>query len=85
VGRLPTTPTWVGDAHDLHWIADESCELVLLDPPYSKEEAEWLYGTPPLRWSVWTAEAVRVCKTGGYVAIYLDKQPPRPAGTKLVR
>jgi hypothetical protein len=80
-----TTPTWVGDAHDLHWIEDESYDLVLNDPPYSDEEAAWLYSTPPLRWNVWTAEAVRVCKTGGHVAIYLDKQPPRPEGTKLVR
>jgi hypothetical protein len=80
-----TTPTWVGDAHDLHFIEDESYDLVILDPPYSDEEAEWLYSTPPLKRSVYTAEAVRVCKTGGHVAVYQVKQPSRPEGTRLAR
>jgi hypothetical protein len=80
-----TTPTWVGDAHDLSWIEDESYDLVVLDPPYSADESIELYGTPPPRWGVYTAEAVRVCKVGGLVAVYLDKQPARPEGTRLVR
>jgi hypothetical protein len=80
-----TTPTWVGDAHSLDFIADESYDLVVLDPPYSAEEAEVLYSTPPPRWGDYTREAVRVCKTGGHVAVYLDRQPARPEGTKLVR
>jgi hypothetical protein len=79
-----TAPTWVGDAHDLHWIADETYDLVVLDPPYSADESHLLYGTPPPRWSTYTREAVRVCRTGGHVAVYLDKQPARPAGTRLV-
>ena len=80
-----TTPTWVGDAHDMHWLEAETYDLVVLDPPYSDEEAEWLYSTPPPRWSDYTREAVRVCKIGGHVAVYLDRQPARPEGTKLVR
>lgn len=80
-----TTPTWVGNAHDLSFIADESYDLVILDPPYSDEESEWLYGTPPLKRGVYTREAVRVCKTGGHVCVYQIKQPARPAGTRLVR
>ncbi len=80
-----TSPTWVGDAHDLHWIEDESYDLVVLDPPYSAEESAELYGMPPPRWGAYTNEAVRVCKVLGHVAVYLDKQPPRPKGTKLVR
>jgi hypothetical protein len=28
--------------HDLHFIEDQSYDLVILDPPYSDEEAEWL-------------------------------------------
>jgi len=78
-----TAPTWVGDAHDLHWIPDETYDLVVLDPPYSNQEAEELYGTPPLRWNTYVGEAVRVCKTGGHVAVYHVKQPPRPRGTRL--
>jgi hypothetical protein len=80
-----TTPTWVGDAHELHFIKDESYDLVILDPPYSDEEAEWLYGTPPLRPGKFTAEAVRVCRAGGHVAVYHRVQPKRPQGTRLVR
>jgi hypothetical protein len=80
-----TCPTWVGDAHDLSFIPDESYDLVVLDPPYSDDEAEWLYGTPPLKRGTYTAEAVRVCRTGGHVAVYQVKQPARPRGTFLVR
>lgn len=80
-----TSPTFVGDAHDMHFLEDDSYDLVVCDPPYSDEEAEILYSTPPLRWSVWSAEAVRVTRPGGYVAIYHVKQPPRPEGTRLVR
>jgi hypothetical protein len=80
-----TSPTWKGDAHDLHWIDDETYDLVILDPPYSDDESEWLYGTPPLRWNEFVNEAVRVTKTGGHVAVYHRQQPPRPEGTRLVR
>jgi SAM-dependent methyltransferase len=82
-----TTPTYVGDAHDLEalGIEDDSYDLVVLDPPYSDEESEWLYGTGPLRWNVFVEEAVRVTKPGGHVAVYHVKQPPRPEGTRLVR
>lgn len=80
-----TAPTWVGDAHDLHWIPDETYEVVILDPPYSADESAELYGTPPPRWGLYTREAVRVCTVGGHVAVYLDKQPARPEGTRLVR
>lgn len=80
-----TTPTWVGDAHDLHWIEDGTYDLVILDPPYSDEEAEFLYSTPPLKYGQFVREAVRVTKPGGHVAVYHVKQPPRPDGCRLVR
>jgi hypothetical protein len=79
-----TTPTWVGDAHDLHFIEDASYDLVILDPPYSDAEAEWLYSTPKLRPARYIAEAVRVCRIGGNVALYHRHQPKRPPGTRLV-
>jgi predicted methyltransferase len=68
----------------LGFLADESFDLAIADPPYSTEESELLYSMPPPRWGVWTAEAVRVLRPGGHLAIYLDKQSARPAGTRLV-
>lgn len=79
-----TTPTWVGDAHNMDWIADGTYDLVILDPPYSDDESEWLYGTPKLKPGRFTAEAVRVARVGGHVAVYHKQQPRRPPGTKLV-
>ncbi len=89
-----TEPTWVGDAHDLSklWtvdgrecaagIYDNSYDLVLLDPPYSQEEALELYGTTKrLRPGKYVAEAVRVTKPGGWVVLYSDREPRRPAYT----
>lgn len=85
IGVSTTTPTWVGDAHDLHWIGDDTYDLTILDPPYSNEESEILYSTPKLRWTTFISEAVRVTRPGGHVAVYHVKQPPRPSGTRLVR
>jgi hypothetical protein len=79
-----TTPDYVADCHDLGFLSDESFDVAIADPPYSVEESELLYSMPPPRWGVWTAEAVRVLKTGGHLVVYLDKQSARPAGTKLV-
>jgi hypothetical protein len=92
-----TEPTFVGDAHNLRKltvgvgpgavgdhveIADNTYDLVLLDPPYSQQEALELYGvTKTLRPGLYKREAVRVCKPGGYVVIYTDKEPRRPAYT----
>lgn len=73
-----TTPTWVGDAHDLHWIPDATYDLVIVDPPYSDEESGWLYGTGKLRPARFKAEALRVCKPGGHVALYHKRQPTSP-------
>ena len=53
---------------------------MILDPPYSDEEALELYETPPLRPAVFTKEAVRVLRPGGWLVIYTDREPRRPAG-----
>lgn len=79
-----TGSTWVGDAHDLHWIEDDTYDSVWLDPPYSDEEAEEIYATPRLRYGKFVAEAVRVCKPGGTVVIYHRMQAPRPEGCVLI-
>jgi hypothetical protein len=86
-----TDPDMVGDAHDLTSVCyrgtpnevdslpDDWYDLVLLDPPYSQEEALELYGVKrKLEPGKYLREAVRVCKPGGYVAVYGDKEPRRP-------
>lgn len=70
-------PDVVADAHALPF-PGESFDLVVLDPPYSDEEAATIYGTPKLRKGVYTQEAVRVCRPGGYVVVYGDREPARP-------
>lgn len=71
-------PDHVCDAHDLPF-ADESYDLVVLDPPYSDGEAAELYGTTvKLRPTVYTAEAVRVLREGGWLVVYGDREPRRP-------
>lgn len=78
-------PTWVGDAHNLDFIADNTYDLVILDPPYDNEQAKKLYGTKPLKYSKYISEAVRVCKPKGYIAVYHWVMTPRPEGTKLIK
>ena len=73
-------PDVVADAHSLPF-EDESFDCVILDPPYSDEEAMELYETPKLRPGVYTREAVRVLKEGGWLVVYTDREPVRPPRT----
>lgn len=70
-------PDVVADAHDLPF-EDQEFDCVILDPPYSDEEAKELYDTPKLRPSVYTREAVRVLRRGGWLVMYGDREPARP-------
>jgi SAM-dependent methyltransferase len=70
-------PDVVADAHELPF-SDGEFDCVILDPPYSNEEAETLYATPPLRVSEYTREAVRVLRPGGWLVVYTDREPRRP-------
>lgn len=71
-------PHVVADAHALPF-ADATFDCVILDPPYSDEEALELYATTvKLRPALYTKEAVRVCKPGGWVVVYTDREPRRP-------
>lgn len=72
----------VGDAHHLPF-RDEVFDLVIGDPPYSKEDSKKMYGTGAINYRGWSDEAVRVCKTGGLVVVYHIIVKPRPRGTVL--
>lgn len=73
-------PDIVADAHSLPF-DDNSFDFVLCDPPYSDELSKTLYNTGKLNWNKWTAEAVRVTKKGGFIALYHWHMSPRPKGT----
>jgi len=78
-------PTWVGDAHKMDWIKDNTYDLVILDPPYDDEQSKQLYGTGKIKYSDYIKEAVRVCKPKGFVAVYHWVMTPRPEGTKYFK
>lgn len=71
-------PDVVADAHDLPF-EDESFDCVILDPPYSDEEAQELYAVNrKLEPAVYMREAVRVLREGGWLCVYTDREPARP-------
>lgn len=71
-------PDHLCDAHALPF-PDCSYDCVILDPPYSNEEALELYKTTvKLRPKTYIEEAVRVCREGGWVVVYGDREPRRP-------
>lgn len=77
-------PDIVGDAHNLHMLKDNHFDLVILDPPYTDKYSKELYRTGKLRFKKYTAEAVRVTKSGSYIAMYHFLATPRLDNTKLV-
>ncbi len=78
-------PDYIGDAHNLYFIDDDTYDCVILDPPYDDEHSEKLYKTGHLNYNKYVSEAVRVTKPGGYICIYHWVLTPRPKNTKLVR
>ena len=77
-----TVPDVLGNAHNLPF-KNESFDCVILDPPYSSDDAMRLYGTPTPKFKVYTVEAVRVLKEGGWLVMYHDIATPTIRGTVL--
>ena len=82
--KLEVEPDYICDAHALPF-RDNTYDLVVLDPPYSEAYSKRLYGTGKLKFKTYTAEAVRVCKEGGYVVMYHYLATPRIENTILVK
>jgi SAM-dependent methyltransferase len=82
--RPEVNPDYLCDAHAMPF-EDESFDFVILDPPYSDLESKEIYGTGKLHPRKYVKEAVRVLKTGGYIAIYHKYMFPRPDGTQYDR
>lgn len=49
-------------------LPDESFDLILSDPPYTKEDSK-KYGCPPFPMGRWVKEAHRLLRTGGYLGM----------------
>jgi hypothetical protein len=64
---------------------DGSVAAVLLDPPYSEDYAKSLYGVEYPRPSHLLAEAARVVRRGGRIAIVHYIPPLPPPGTSVVK
>lgn len=72
-------PDLVADAHNFSGqMSDRKFDVVLADPPYSNDEAKELYGTPPLKYKEWTAEADKVLRNGGILIVYHKYIMPNP-------
>jgi hypothetical protein len=74
-------PDMICDCHDLPLEWTDKFDMVILDPPYSDEESEELYGTKKLHPMKYLDEAVRVTKPNGYIVAYHKLKLPRPEGT----
>ena len=71
-------PDIIADAHNLPF-RDNIFDLVLCDPPYSDEYSKKLYGTGSIRYGEYSKEAARVCRFGGFLAIYHKVWKPKPS------
>jgi len=79
-------PDLVGDVHNLKEIDDESFDGVFADPPYFKRfvrggEAQ-IYDCEWPRYKEWMAEAVRITKIGGIIAVMMNYPEIQPAKCK---
>ncbi len=82
--RLVARPDIVADGRALP-LRNASVAAVLIDPPYTEHYAAELYGTDYPRPSHLLAEAARVVRPNGRVAIVHYITPNPPAHTRLIR
>lgn len=68
--RPIVNPDLLCDAHELSQHLDRQFDIIFADPPYSNKEAKEIYGTPSLKYKVWTAEATKLLRPGGLLVIY---------------
>ena len=82
--RAEAQPDIVADGRKLP-LADGSVAAVLIDPPYSEHYARELYGTDYPRPAHLLAEAARVVRYNGVLAIIHYIVPNPPPGTRFMR
>jgi hypothetical protein len=73
-----TTPTWVGDTHDLDWIADESYDPVILDPLLGRGRVMAVFDAPAEAGTVYRRGCA--CVPYGLPCLRLSPPAATPAG-----
>ena len=72
-------PDLLCDIHKLSKkLKDNLFDVILADPPYSNKEAKEIYGTPKLKYKIWTNECDKLLKEGGLFIIYHSRFMPPP-------
>jgi len=80
---MGVSPDIIADAHYLPF-RDNTFDLVILDPPYSDKLAKDMYKAEPPKFKLYSKEAVRVLKNGGYLVMYHFLAMPSIRGTRIV-
>jgi len=80
-----TKPTLLEDARKTS-LPDEEFDWIMLDPPYTKELAEKLYGTGKYYAGInaFTKEASRICKPGGLIITLTYEIPKRVKDSNFI-
>lgn len=71
-------PDLLCDAHKLSQFTDRMFDVIFADPPYSDEEAKEIYGTPKLKYKLWTSEATKRLRPNGLLIVYHKYLMPNP-------
>lgn len=71
-------PDLLCDAHELSKHLECKFDIIFADPPYSNQEAQELYGTPKLKYKLWTSEATKCLNAGGLLIVYHKYVMPNP-------
>ena len=82
--KQEVSPDLVADVHELSKHLDKKFDLIIADPPYSDQEAKDLYGTPKLKYKIWTRECDLLLKDGGLLIIYHKFIIPNPNPEKYI-
>jgi len=76
--KKEVNPDLVCDAHKLTQHLDKKFDIIFADPPYSDQEAQEIYGTPKLKYKVWTNECTQLLNPKGLLIIYHKYVMPNP-------
>lgn len=73
-------PDILADAHFVSNVFPEGTrfDIIFADPPYSDDEAKEIYGTPKLKYKVWTSECTKLLSDGGLLIVYHKYLMPNP-------